>query len=149
MKKCSRCQTEKPSAAFSSNKTTRDGKQNRCKRCVKEYYTKPKNKIKISAYQAKYYTNPTIREKRLAYQSEYYSRDENKVRQSLRTKVYNSKPEIRKRNTDRRRKYQSRPEIKNKKSIYQAMYRYSSRSETSAYRDIEKIQQSCGRQEKK
>jgi hypothetical protein len=52
-KKCSKCQTEKSLDSFCKHKNMKDGLNNNCKDCVKEYNNK--NKQQIKEYKSKYY----------------------------------------------------------------------------------------------
>jgi len=49
MKVCCVCKEEKDLGCFSKDKTKRDGLQNKCKVCVKEYYSRNRAKIKSQA----------------------------------------------------------------------------------------------------
>lgn len=48
MKRCYKCKETKPRAEFSSNKSTKDGLQQKCKQCDSAY--RAENSAKISAY---------------------------------------------------------------------------------------------------
>ena len=48
MKKCGKCKETKDFSEFSKNKTQKDGYQNRCKACAKQY--RDANKAKILKY---------------------------------------------------------------------------------------------------
>ena len=108
-KKCTQCDTVKPLAEFSKNKTRKDGYQSQCKGCVKRYKEENKvtlaeyhkryreeNKLTMADYQKRY--NEENREAVADYQKLY--REENKVAIAEQTKRYykENKPAIAERN---------------------------------------------------
>lgn len=52
-KKCSRCQIEKDLTAFCKHRRSKDGHNNVCKECVKQY--SEENKEKVRKYKSEYY----------------------------------------------------------------------------------------------
>lgn len=52
-KKCSKCQTEKPVESFCKHRGMKDGRNNNCKECVKQYTAE--NKETVRKYKSDYY----------------------------------------------------------------------------------------------
>ena len=76
MKKCSKCKEIKNFEEFNKNKSTKDGFQLHCKKCIKDYYKKNKEKINEASkkwrkeneeYLKKYYKEPHVKERAKKY----------------------------------------------------------------------------------
>lgn len=69
MKRCKKCDTEKPKTEFSRDKSSKDGLQSKCKACERAHYAS--NKEAISEQQRVYQAanKETIAEKKRAYNS--------------------------------------------------------------------------------
>ena len=77
MKRCCRCKEEKDLKEFNKDKSSKDGRQNKCKICQKQYYQM--NKEKKKQYQKEY--NHMNREKIKEYQKEHYQLNKEKINQ--------------------------------------------------------------------
>ena len=75
MKKCAKCNSEKPLSNFSNDKKSKDGKMSNCKECMKshfkKYYTKNK-KEHIQRQKDKYNNDPVYKEKQNEASRQHY-----------------------------------------------------------------------------
>lgn len=85
LKKCSKCGEILPVEEFSKNKATKDGLQNKCKKCSKKYYQE--NKENFNEYRKKYQqeNKEQIKERQKKY------KQENKEKIKEYNKEYNKK----------------------------------------------------------
>ena len=81
MKKCNKCNIEKPLSEFYKDKSTKDGLSYNCKECKNSY--RKENKDKIKEYQEQYYKEN--RKKLIEYSKkrnkEYYQNNKDKIKE--------------------------------------------------------------------
>lgn len=82
MKKCSKCKIEKSLAEFSKNKSSKDGYNNQCKTCYKEYQQNNKEKINENIKEYQQLNKDKLKE----YRKEYYKSNKDKI--NTQTKQY-------------------------------------------------------------
>jgi hypothetical protein len=105
MKACSKCKIEKEKFEFSKCKSTKDGLNNWCKKCHKNYSVENKdknkeyhknyrinNKVLISEKNKEYYINN--KDKILEYQKEYHINNEDKILEYYKNYRINNKDKI-------------------------------------------------------
>ena len=119
MKKCSKCKEEKSFEEFSKHKRTKDGRQDRCRECQKQYYENNKEKIK------QYYDNN--KEKILEQSKQYRENNREKIREWYKQHYDNNREKIREKNKQYREN--NREKIKqyyenNKEKIIERQIQY-------------------------
>jgi hypothetical protein len=123
MKKCNKCNVEKPLNEFSKCKTCKDGLQYSCKECKNSYRKENLNKIKEynkqwrennPEYMEKY--NLENKDKIRKQQKQYWKKNNNKIK--LKRKKYNLK------NKDKINKYQKNYSKENKDKIRKRINNY-------------------------
>ena len=93
MKRCSRCKIEKELDEFNKSKSTKDGLQNMCKLCQKQYQKEyQKQYYQLNREKKKQYFQRN-KEKRNQYTNQYYHRnpEKNKARNMLNNAVKSGK----------------------------------------------------------
>lgn len=129
IKKCNKCGEIKSFSEFHKNPNTRDGHQNKCKKCANEYakeYRKlPGQKEKRYEYDQKYYEEN--KSDILIRKHEYY--EENKEEISIKDREYNKK------HKEKRKAYNKkyRQENKEKLSIRDHEYYENNKDKVKAY----------------
>ena len=126
MKRCLKCNIEKPVSEFYKLK---DGRMfSKCKLCCFKYnkkrLQKPEVKDKIVWYQAKYFQNkikeyrktPKGKQKRTDYRNN--ASDKTKAKRIKYQIKYNQRPDIQKRSKKYRIEYCQRPEVKKRQTQY-------------------------------
>ena len=108
MKTCTKCGETKPLDEYHKQKSARDGRQARCKACVKAYAADwyARNRDEVLAYQASYYQ--ANRDAIRVYKAEYHSRPEVKAHRTRYMAEYHSRPEVKARTAEYR---QTKPHI--------------------------------------
>ena len=139
MKRCSKCEEEKPLEEFHKHKRSKDGRRSSCKECQKQWrennkekrreYNKQyreKNREKILEQKKQYYDNN--KEKILEQQKQYY--DNNKE------KIIEQKKQYHENNREKIREYNKQYFKNNKEKIieYQKRYRENNREKMNQYR---------------
>lgn len=141
MKTCSTCKIEKPIDLFSKNKSKKDGHQEKCKQCEKDYYWKNKeeitkrrkqsfeeNKESILNKRAEYYKKN--QDKKILYSRKYREENREKVLAYKKEHYYNNKDYYSKKHKD----YAERN--KEHLSVYHKNYCAMRRSSDPMYRVI-------------
>ncbi len=101
-KKCTKCGGVKPLVEFYVNRSSKDGKNSRCKACLK-------------AYQKKRNQRPEVKNKI----KEYRQRPESKEKERERSR----RPEVKNKRREYLKEYTQRPEVKKRRREYQKEYR--------------------------
>lgn len=129
MKICTKCKDEKDFNLFSNNKNYKDGKDNICKKCHKEYdqlnrdkqlkYHKEKRKNELDKFKA--YDKEYNLKNKERYKQEYIL---NKEKYQQRNKIYNSKPEVKERKNQKiRERRKNDPLFKIKENLRIRLYK--------------------------
>ncbi len=112
MKTCYKCKTEKPLDEFNKCSRSKDGKQQKCKECQREW--RQKNKDSIKARKKEYWkkNKEVIKGKRKEYFKEYNLKNKEKQ------KKYREENKDRKKETDKKYRLKNQDKLKEKKKEY-------------------------------
>lgn len=98
-KTCTKCGETKPRDEFHRDKSKRDGRRSRCKKCVRaqkaEYYSR--NRDAILAQQSEYYARPEVGAHRAEHYAEYYQSNQHiywEWRYRKRARAYGFDPRV-------------------------------------------------------
>lgn len=112
MKVCGSCKVEKDLDLFGNNRSKKDGKQDRCNECRKEY--RQKHKETIAEAKAKHYKEN--KERISKYQSEYYLKNRERIIQRVSKRYEENKEQI----AEYKKEWYAEYYSKNKESILES-----------------------------
>jgi len=104
MKTCTKCEQEKPLEEFHKHKGFKDGRQSRCKGCVKQYYENNKDHIREQKKQYQQ-NNKEKRKQYLENNKEHFKEYRKQYRENNREKMREYRKQYRENNREKMREY--------------------------------------------
>ena len=150
MKKCNKCNIERPFSDFNIHKTSKDGYRTICKICRKKYNQENKEKIKETDKLYKEKNKEVLKEKRKKYNQEnkekikeYLSNNKDKIKNKRKLYYENNKETIlesckkyRDENKEKLKEYYEKNEVKEHRKKIQKKYRDENKEELSYKKKI-------------